>query len=89
MSLPSLVIDLAPVASNIYRQLAHIWLELALAGAVLAVLMFMVLNRKTAGSAQNQGDVQARQVSLVWMVFLLLMVTGFAVPVLRFVLVAV
>ena len=87
LTLPALVIDLTSVAIDVYRQFGQVWLGLVLAGVVLAVLGYMALNRRAKAGESNRGDTQARQVSLVWLVFLVMMVAGLAWPLQRCVLV--
>jgi heme/copper-type cytochrome/quinol oxidase subunit 2 len=86
MTWPTVIIDLSSTATHIYQQQAMLWLFASVIGIFLIFIVFVLLNQTTKQSA-NKGDVQARAVSLVWMIFLFLLVLGFAIPALRVLLV--
>ena len=79
---PSVVIDLSSTAAYIYQQQAMLWLFASIVGAFLIFIVFVLLNQ-TAKNTVNRGDIQARTVSLVWMMLLFLLVRGFVFPALR------
>jgi len=83
---PTVIIDLSSTATHIYQQQAMLWLFASVIGVFLIFIVFVLLNQTTKQSA-NKGDIQARTVSLVWMIFLFLLVLGFAIPALRVLLV--
>lgn len=83
MAIPQVVIDLSPVVELVRHQLAQLWLVLTLAGLGLALAAYGLLNRLRHDGPASRGDELARSVSLVWLVFLVLMVLGLALPLVR------
>jgi len=81
--MPLLVIDLSSVAALLFQQQAQIWLFLLAVAMFVCFVASLLMNRPVDKSNINQGDVLAKKVSMWWMVFLLLLIMGFAMPMLR------
>lgn len=83
VDMPLLVIDLSSVAVLLFQQQAQIWLFLLAVAMFVCFVASLLMNRPVDKSNINQGDVLAKKVSMWWMVFLLLLIMGFAMPMLR------
>lgn len=87
IELPQIVIDLSSLAAHLYQQQAMLWFFAFGVGVFVAFFSYIFLNRHPTNAPMNQGDQQAKTVSLVWVAFLLLLVSAFAMPALRVMLV--
>lgn len=83
VDMPLLVIDLSSVAALLFQQQAQIWLFLLAVAMFVCFVASLLMNRPVDKSNINQGDILAKKVSMWWMVFLLLLIMGFAMPILR------
>ena len=83
IDMPLLVIDLSSVAALIFQQQAQIWFFLLAVAVFVCFVASLLMNRPVDKNNVNQGDMLAKKVSTVWMVFLLLVIMGFAMPLLR------
>ncbi len=81
--MPQIIIDLSSLAARVYQQQAMLGFFAFGVGVFVAIAAYDLLNRQPTKSPMNQGDQQAKKISLVWVAFLLLLVSGFALPVLR------
>jgi len=81
--MPLLVIDLSSVAALLFQQQAQIWFFLLAVAMFFCFVTSLLMNRPVDKSNINQGDVLAKKVSMWWLVFLLLLIMGFAMPMLR------
>lgn len=81
--MPNLVIDLSSVASQVWFAQAQIWGVCSLVALFVAIMAWILLNINPLKQKDNQGDVLAKRVSLLWVAFLMMMVVGFAIPLLR------
>ena len=84
--LPTIVIDLSSIATHIFHQQAMLFLFFSIVGVFLLFFAYVLLDRKREKGASNDGDIQARSVLFVWLIFLFLLVVGLALPTLRVVL---
>ena len=84
--LPSIVIDLSSIATHIFHQQAMLFLFFSMVGVFLLFFAYVLLNRNREKDMSNHGDIQARSVLFVWLIFLLFLVIGLALPALRVVL---
>mgnify|MGYP003564610713 CR=1 FL=1 len=84
--LPSIVIDLSSIATHIFHQQAMLFLFFSIGAVFLLFFAYVLLDRQREKSISNHGDIQARSVLLVWLIFLFLLVVGLALPTLRVVL---
>lgn len=84
--LPSIVIDLSSIATHIFQQQAMLFLFFSVVGVFLLFFAYVFLNRNREKIASNDGDIQARSVLFVWLIFLFFLVVGLALPALRVVL---
>jgi hypothetical protein len=83
LDMPLLVINLSSVAAAIFQQQAQIWFFLLAVALFVCFVASLLMNRPIDKSSLNQGDLLAKKVSIWWMVFLLLLIMGFAMPMLR------
>ncbi|MBK7300027.1 MAG: hypothetical protein IPI79_06300 [Moraxellaceae bacterium] len=83
LDMPLLVINLSSVAAAIFQQQAQIWFFLLAVALFVCFVASLLMNRPIDKSCLNQGDLLAKKVSIWWMVFLLLLIMGFAMPMLR------
>lgn len=83
VDMPLLVIDLSSVAALLFQQQAQIWFFLLAVAMFVCFVTSLLMNRPVDKSNINQGDVLAKKVSMWWLVFLLLLIMGFAMPMLR------
>ncbi len=83
LMMPALVIDLSTIAASIFQQQAKVWLFLLSLAGFLCFLLYIVLNRQVKQAAFNQGDLLAKRASLLWMMCLLMLIVGCALPMLR------
>mgnify|MGYP003704065583 FL=1 len=81
--MPSLVIDLSSVASQVWFAQAQIWAACSLLALSVAIVAWVLLNINSLKQQDNQGDVLAKRVSLLWLVFLMMIFVGAAIPLLR------
>ena len=81
--MPNLVIDLSSVASQVWFAQAQIWGACSLVALLVAIVVWIMLNITPLKQHDNQGDVLAKRVSLLWLAFLMVMVVSFAIPLLR------
>jgi H+/Cl- antiporter ClcA len=81
--MPNLVIDLSSVASQVWFAQAQVWVGCSVVALLVAIVAWIVLNINPLKQQDNQGDVLAKRVSLLWVAFLMMMVVGFAIPLLR------
>lgn len=81
--IPALIIDLSEIAANIFQQQAKIWLFLLSLAGFLCFLLYILLNRQVKKAPFNQGDLLAKRASLLWMMCLLMLMVGCALPMLR------
>lgn len=81
--MPSLVIDLSSVASQVWFVQAQLWLACSVSALIAAIFAWILLNINPLKQKDNQGDVLAKRVSLLWLTFLIMTVVGFAIPLLR------
>lgn len=87
--MPPIIIDLSSIATHIFHQQAMLWLFFSVIGIFLLFFAYVLLNRNYEKTASNHGDIQARSVLFVWLMFLLFLVVCLALPALRVVLSAV
>jgi len=83
LTMPALVIDLSTIAASVFQQQAKIWLSLLSLAGFLCLLFYILLNRQVKQAAFNQGDLLAKRASLLWMMCLLMLIVGCALPMLR------
>lgn len=81
--MPNLVIDLSSIASQVWFVQAQIWGACSLVALLVAIVAWIVLNINPLKQQDNQGDILAKRISLLWVAFLMMMVLGFAIPLLR------
>lgn len=81
--MPNLVIDLSTIASQVWFAQAQVWVGCSVVALLVAIVAWIVLNINPLKQQDNQGDVLAKRVSLLWVAFLMMMVVGFAIPLLR------
>lgn len=81
--MPLLVIDLSPIASAVFLQQAQWWFFLLAVGVFVCFVVTLLMSRPLKQQAGNQGDILANQVFKWWLVFLLILIMGFALPLLR------
>lgn len=81
--MPSLVIDLSSVASQVWFTQAQIWLACSVVAVAIVIFAWILLNINASKQQDNQGDVLAKRVSLLWLAFLMIMIVGCAIPLLR------
>jgi cobalamin synthase len=81
--MPLLVINLSSVAAAIFQQQAQIWFFLLAVALFVCFVASLLMNRPIDKNSVNQGDLLAKKVSMWWLVFLLLLIMGFAMPMLR------
>lgn len=81
--LPDLIIDLSSIATHIFHQQVMLFVFFNLVGVFLLFFAYILLNRNPKKGASNHGDIQARSVLFVWLIFLLFLVVCLSIPVLR------
>lgn len=81
--MPSLVIDLSTIASQVWFAQAQVWGACSLVALFVAIMVWVLLNINSLKQQDNQGDVLAKRVSLLWVAFLMVIVVSFAIPLLR------
>ncbi|HQV22037.1 MAG TPA: hypothetical protein PLJ88_02990 [Agitococcus sp.] len=81
--MPLLIIDLSSVGSVIFLQQAQLWFFLLALGLFVCFVAFLLLRRPLAKQNQNQGDMWASQVLKIDLLFVLLLVIGMSIPLLR------
>lgn len=81
--MPNLVIDLSSVASQVWFAQAQIWGACSLVALFVAIMVWVLLNINSLKQQDNQGDVLAKRVSLLWVAFLMMIVVSFGIPLLR------
>lgn len=81
--MPSLVIDLSSIASQVWFTQAKIWLACSVVALAIAIFAWILLNINASKQQDNQGDVLAKRVSLLWVALMMMMVVGLAIPLLR------
>jgi uncharacterized membrane protein YjgN (DUF898 family) len=76
------------VAANVYQLQGKLWLLMSLVAVLIIFVAYTLLNtsaKKTlmASEETNNGDVVAKHVSLLWLVFTMIILVGLALPLLR------
>lgn len=82
------VVDYSTVAERVYQQQAEFWLLACFMAIFLGFMGHVLLNARikskdVLATKDHAGDVAAKNVSLVWLIFMVLLMAGFAVPALR------
>lgn len=82
------VVDYSTVAEHVYQQQAEFWLLACFMAIFLGFMGHVLLNTRikskdVLATKDHAGDVAAKNVSLVWLIFMVLLMAGFAVPALR------
>ncbi len=83
IQVPTLIINLSSVGADVFVRQAQLWFFLLAVAVFVCFVTVVLLGRPDKPEVKNRGDVLARQALYVWLVFVLLLIVGFSMPLLR------